>query len=337
LCDKAHPEWWGKLFFRHMPNHGFVGDIFTVNGVAFPVLYVKRRKYRLRFLGASIARCYELSLMRGQVAAWPGQQGQYNFVTNGATGLVRTKGQQCMRMTQIASEGGLLPTAIMRDSIQIWPAKRREFVVDFGKYMDGSSTNIGDELYIANTLLMPDGRKPVFNGEAGVDPDYCVPMVKIVIVGDAQDNSVMPVPGQVLRPMPPYQPAAVRQRPSFLLSRGGVGDEGQWVINGLEFDPTRALHTVKMNSAEEWTVQNGGGGWTHPMHIHQEEHRVLSRQGSTNIHPEDTGKEDVIALDPGETVKLYRKFRTFAGKYVAHCHNLAHEDHNMMFGWVIEP
>ena len=45
----------------------------------------------------------------------------------------------------------------------------------------------------------------------------------------------------------------------------------------------------------------------------------------------------MIALDPGEEVRIYRKFRTFAGNYVAHCHNLAHEDHNMMFGWVIEP
>ncbi len=245
LCDKNHPEWWGKLFFRHLPNHGFVGDIFTVNGVAYPVLRVKRRKYRLRFLSASIARAYEISLMKGQIASWPGQQGQFNFVTNTSTGLARTKGQQCMRLTQIASEGGLLPTPIIRDSCQIWPAKRREFVVDFSQYMDGSSTNNGDEIYLANTLFMPDGRKPMFTGEAGADPDYCVPLVKIIIDGDAPDNSVMPVPGQVLRPMPPYLPAAVRQKPSFMLSRGGTTDEAQWVINGLEFDPTKPLHTVK--------------------------------------------------------------------------------------------
>jgi FtsP/CotA-like multicopper oxidase with cupredoxin domain len=25
------------------------------------------------------------------------------------------------------------------------------------------------------------------------------------------------------------------------------------------------------------------------------------------------------------------------GKYVSHCHNLAHEDHAMMFGWEIVP
>jgi FtsP/CotA-like multicopper oxidase with cupredoxin domain len=61
---ETHPEWWGKLYFRHLPNHGFVGDIFTVNGKAFPVLEVKPRTYRLRFLDASIARIYEFKLMR---------------------------------------------------------------------------------------------------------------------------------------------------------------------------------------------------------------------------------------------------------------------------------
>ena len=34
---------------------------------------------------------------------------------------------------------------------------------------------------------------------------------------------------------------------------------------------------------------------------------------------------------------IYRGFRDFVGPYVAHCHNLAHEDHAMMFGWEITP
>ncbi|WP_240987162.1 multicopper oxidase domain-containing protein [Arthrobacter sp. Soil736] len=58
-----HPEWWGKTFHKHFPNHGFVGDIFTVNGTAYPVMEVKRRKYRFRFLDASLARIYEFKLM----------------------------------------------------------------------------------------------------------------------------------------------------------------------------------------------------------------------------------------------------------------------------------
>ncbi len=76
------------------------------------------------------------------------------------------------------------------------------------------------------------------------------------------------------------------------------------------------------------------------MHFHQEEHRVISRNGKpwtqSPGHQDDGCKDDLIALDPSEKVVIYRNFRTFKGKYVAHCHNLAHEDHAMMFGWIIE-
>jgi FtsP/CotA-like multicopper oxidase with cupredoxin domain len=54
-------------------------------------------------------------------------------------------------------------------------------------------------------------------------------------------------------------------------------------------------------------------------------------------HPDDGGREDLVALDPGESVIIYRGFRDFVGPYVGHCHNLAHEDHAMMFGWEITP
>jgi FtsP/CotA-like multicopper oxidase with cupredoxin domain len=57
---------------------------------------------------------------------------------------------------------------------------------------------------------------------------------------------------------------------------------------------------------------------------------VLSRNGIPTPldpkHPDDNSREDVIALEPSEEVVMYRNFRTFVGPYVAHCHNLAHED-----------
>ena len=43
----------------------------------------------------------------------------------------------------------------------------------------------------------------------------------------------------------------------------------------------------------------------------------------------------MVNLDENESVTFYRNFRTFTGRYVAHCHNLLHEDHAMMFGWTI--
>jgi FtsP/CotA-like multicopper oxidase with cupredoxin domain len=338
-CGLTHPEWWGQTFFRHYPNHGFVGDLFTVNGVAYPVLHVKRRKYRFRFLDASISRIYEFKLMSstgGPVAA-PGTQGQWQL----------PDGQQCMRFTQIASEGGLLPAPVVRDSFQLWPAKRREVIVDFTKYMDGSPTKTGDVIYLTNTLQMTDGRKPDGQGEVEpgqvVDPNYRVPVLKFVLDTTAADHSLIP---RTLRPLPPVPPQAVLDslpHRTFELHRGGGGGGGgrggsseiQWLINGLPFDPLHPLATPKWGSAEVWTIANGGGGWVHPLHIHMEEHHVLSR--TAGLQPDDNSKEDVVALGPSESVTLYRKFRTFVGPYVCHCHNLAHEDHAMMFGWTIVP
>ena len=336
-CGEAHPEWWGKTFFRHFPNHGFVGDIFTVNGKAYPVLTVKRRKYRLRFLTAAISRQFEVSFMKSK----NGPKAAVDLGLKGSDlqGQWRIPdGVQCLKMTEIATGGGLLPTPIVRDNVENWPAMRHEVVVDFTKTMDGVATKKGDVLYLVNTMVMPDGRQATRSLRMGnADPTYKVPLLKIVIGDDAPDNSLMPVPGQILRPAPsiPSNLASLPRR-TFDLQRGSAGGEIQWLINGFMFDAHIPLVTVKQGQPEVWTIKNGGG-WSHPMHFHMEEHRVLTRNGSvaTTVrgHADDTGKDDVLAIDPSEVITMYRNFRTFTGKYVAHCHNLAHEDHAMMFGW----
>ena len=247
-----------------------------------------------------------------------------------------------MRFTQIASEGGLLPFAIVRNSFQLWPAKRREVIVDFTKYMDGTPTTKGDAIYLVNIKEMEDGRKP--------DGDARVPVMKIVIGDDAPDNSLIPSELRPLPPVPSRQELDRLPHRTFELERGGgFGEEAQWLINGMPFELSEQLAFPHKDSAEVWTIKNGGGGWVHPMHMHQEEHQVLSRNGvptaapprspsiASGAHVDDFSKEDVVALDPGDEVVIYRKFRDFTGRYVGHCHNLAHEDHAMMFGWEIVP
>jgi FtsP/CotA-like multicopper oxidase with cupredoxin domain len=348
---ETRPEWWGKTFFRHFPNHGFVGDIFTVNGTAYPVMHVKRRKYRLRFLDASISRIYELKLMKGT----PKAAKDMGYTGDELQGQWRLQNaQQCMKMYECANEGGLLPRLIERDSFELWPAKRREVVVDFTKHMDGSATSAGEEIYLVNTMKMTTGRM-----WDSVDPKYAVPLMKIVITDDAPDNSLPGVdlsrPDHramvKLRQVPTLwdgAAAAVNDRsiPTFELQRGSssLSPETEWLINGLAFDPEKPLarpyQTPEGGAGEVWRIRNGGGGWVHPFHLHMEEHQVLQRNGKAapdKRHPDDTGKEDVIALDPSEEVVIARRFRTFTGPYVAHCHNLAHEDHNMMYGWEIRP
>ena len=343
-CGETHPEWWGKTFFLHFPNHGFVGDLFTVNGTAYPVLEVKRRKYRFRFLDASISRIYDLKLMAGRPVATPGKQGQFQL----------PDGQQCMRFVEIATDGGLIPYPIVRDSFELWPAKRREVIVDFSKYLDGSPTSKGEEIYLVNVAQMLDGRMP--NGpfmegasdgdlvpDPKYDPNYRVPLMKIVIGDDAADDSMIP---QRLRELPVFDTRGI-PRSVFEFEREEFGGEIQWAVNGLPFDPVKPIAFPRRGVPEVWTFKNKGVGWVHPVHIHMEEHRVLRRDGVNVVAPatypnvaagknaDDLSREDVVALGPGEEMSFYRNFRTFLGPYVSHCHNLAHEDHAMMFGWTI--
>jgi FtsP/CotA-like multicopper oxidase with cupredoxin domain len=356
---KKHPEWWGKTFFKHFPNHGFVGDIFTVNGTAYPMMNVKRRKYRLRFLDCSVSRIYEFKLMSST-------QGPKSAVSLGYTGNELQgqwripDGQQCMKWLEIAADGGILPYPIPRDSFELWPAKRREFIVDFTKYQDGHPTTPGDVVYLTNVMKMPDGRMWTTSSRAGLDPNYKIPMIKIVIGDTAPDDSLIPT-GQMaeLPPVPANWASMMNDRKVFEVQRGSAGGETEWLINGRPFDPTKPETSLKNPAGKTplaqqprgsfalWEIRNGGGGWVHPFHLHMEEHRTMMRNGKVTFngnntsndkaHPDDTAKEDLINLDPSESVIIYRGFRDFVGPYVAHCHNLAHEDHAMMFGWEITP
>jgi FtsP/CotA-like multicopper oxidase with cupredoxin domain len=357
---RTHPEWWGKTFFRHMPHKGFVGDIFTVNGTAYPVLHVKRRKYRFRFLDASIARIYDFKLMSSTKG--PQAAKDLGYKGDDLEGQWRIPdGQQCMRFTQVANDGGLLPFALTRDNFELWPAKRREVIIDFTQYQDGSPTTKGDAIYLTNVMKMDNGLMWTNSARQGSsDPTYKVPVLKFVIGDPAPDNSRIPAPLQQLRPLPPLPAnwqSLMDNRLIFRVERAAAPnpvDELEWHINGHPFEPTTVVSSLKnpagktplayqkKGSFNLWEIQNGGGGWVHPFHLHMEEHRTVMRGGKdvsrgNPEHPDDLGREDVAALDPGESVILYRGFRDFVGPYVAHCHNLAHEDHAMMFGWEITP
>jgi FtsP/CotA-like multicopper oxidase with cupredoxin domain len=351
---RKHPEWWGKTFYKHFPNHGFIGDIFTVNGTAYPVLEVKRRKYRFRFLDASVSRIYEFKLMSSTQG--PKTSASLGYIGSELQGQYRIPdGQQCMKFTQIASDGGLLPLPIPRDSFELWPAKRREFIVDFTRYQDGTPTTKGDVIYLTNVMKMPDGRMWSNSSRFAPDPAYKVPVLKIVIGDDAPDNSVIPT--GLMRDIPPLPSnwaSLMDNRLIFEVQRGSAGGEIEWLINGKQFDPATVATSLKNKAGKTplaqqkkdsfnlWEIRNGGGGWVHPFHLHMEEHRTVMRNGKVTTtadkgHPEDGSREDLVALDPSESVVIYRGFRDFVGPYVAHCHNLAHEDHAMMFGWEITP
>jgi FtsP/CotA-like multicopper oxidase with cupredoxin domain len=228
-------------------------------------------------------------------------------------------------------------------------------VVDFTRYQDGSPTTKGDVIYLTNVMKMPDGRMWDSSSRFSPDPNYKIPVLKIVIGDNAPDDSQIPQKMRDLPPLPSNWKTMMDNRLIFEVERGSAGGEVEWLINGKPFEPASVAHSLKntagktppaqqkMGSYNLWEIRNGGGGWVHPFHLHMEEHRTVMRngkdvtKGGDRGHPDDVSREDLVALDPGEEVVIYRGFRDFVGPYVAHCHNLAHEDHAMMFGWEITP
>jgi FtsP/CotA-like multicopper oxidase with cupredoxin domain len=101
------------------------------------------------------------------------------------------------------------------------------------------------------------------------------------------------------------------------------------VINGELFEPDRIDAFPALGTTEIWEFVNKSGGWLHPIHVHLVEFRMLDRNGRPP-RPYETGPKDVVALGPNETIRVAMQFRDHHGTYVMHCHNLEHEDHDMM-------
>src|SRR5207248_584343 len=90
-------------------------------------------------------------------------------------------------------------------------------------------------------ILLDDMGNPVKSGGQDVldpdfEPDFCAPLIKIVIGDTAPDNSVVPTS---LRPLPVINSRKFSSMPTryFELQRGGAGGEIEWLINGRPFDP----------------------------------------------------------------------------------------------------
>jgi hypothetical protein len=102
-----------QLLYVFDPD-GVTGDKVLINGVFEPYWDVASRKYRLRFLNASNARIYNLSLSTGD-----------SFV-------------------QVGTESGLLPAPVTRSEMTIGPGERLDVVVDF-------TGRLGQELYLVDS------------------------------------------------------------------------------------------------------------------------------------------------------------------------------------------
>ncbi len=238
------------------------------NGRPQPWFPVEARRYRLRLGNASNMRFFVLALGGGD------------------------------EMTQIGSDGGLLPAPVPVTSVIISPAERVEIVVDFSRYPVGSQIVLVDAL----------SAEPVLQFRVGAA---------------GADNSRVP---DTLRPVSPLG-ASSRTRQ---ISMGMNPATGKMSMDDKLFDMNRVDQTVKLGSTETWQVTNTDTALnvTHNIHLHLVSFRVIGRTAGP-LTGED-GWKDTAIVRPGETVTLQMKFTDYTGRFLYHCHLLDHAAMGMM-------
>jgi manganese oxidase len=86
----------------------------------------------------------------------------------------------------------------------------------------------------------------------------------------------------------------------------------------------------KAGEIEHWTLQNDGGEWDHPIHLHFEEGVTINRGGAAIPATEKLVRKDIWRLRPDGRVTFQVQFGEYGGAYVSHCHNTVHEDFAML-------
>jgi manganese oxidase len=168
------------------------------------------------------------------------------------------------------------------------------------------------------------------------------------VVRDPATPDLSQVPATLI-PNPDLSKVPVARTRTFEFGAGGSQNQttssafdGPWGVKTdnagamLCADYGRISAAPKQATREIWTLQNGGGGWDHPIHIHFEEGQILARNGSAaNVPPWEKGRKDVYRLRPGGSVTLTMQFRDWGGTFMEHCHNTVHEDNAMLIRWDI--
>jgi FtsP/CotA-like multicopper oxidase with cupredoxin domain len=336
LNDKLLDPSTGLICFDTFNFKGLLGDVQLANGIVQPFFSVNKRRYRFRVLNGGPSRFYEL------------------FLTDPLSPST------VIPFWVVADDGNLLPTPIQVTSFRIGVAERYDIIIDFNqvKNLIGSHTKVRLE----NRLEQDDGQGPSCNIFAGGQGTYCV---EFQIGSAVADASVDPATHPVFYQLPSVITPRITR--NFEFDR----DNGQWVINNKFANCNELRYTVTQNSAENWVFKNPRNDWQHPIHVHLEEHQILSRSGNgghrfsrsgssyggsfghgdcafggggggisttrPGVPNVEVSRKDVTRLQGDEDVTVFFRFRDFQGDWPMHCHNVVHEDHAMMLLFQVQP
>jgi spore coat protein A len=314
----------GSLYYPEEWVPEFFGDVALVNGIVWPKLEVEPRKYRIRFLNGCDDRFLNMQLLESDA------QGDVSPDSLGGPAFY-----------MIGSEQGLLNnTVVLNDPantnsprLLVDPGDRRDFIIDFagkqGKYY----------------LMHNDARAPFKGVGHPAEDEAPLPELFLVHVKDTTVTDLAQIP---MQPGFVETPRPAQARETRFIKLGEImGDDGPMMVllNDKHFmDPITEF--PRFNTTEIWNFVNTTED-VHPMHIHLVNWQVLERRPydvdrymtddtivytGPAVAPEaqDLGRRDMVNTWPGYvTTVLTSKFNRL-GKYVYHCHILAHEENDMM-------
>lgn len=297
-----------QLVYQTGGMTGFIGDTILVTGRMPRYLPVASRAYRLRFLNGSNSRAYKL--------AW----------------------SDSTPFTVIASDGGLLETAVQRPYIMLAPGERVEVIADLRHMF------VGQRKQLISRAFSPMGNA----GGGGALPNGApFTIMNFRCRRRMREDFVLP---ERLSTIVRYRLEDAINRDNPRVFPISMGMPMRWVLNGgtFEMETVAANEIVRLNTLEVWDLTNQAGMMQmyHPIHVHGLQFQVIERQmlpsGATAYEGVrygyvDAGWKDTVMLMPGERVRFLLKFEDFIGKYVYHCHILEHEDMGMMRNYEIRP
>ncbi len=313
----------GSLAFMDRDHDGLYGDVITVNGTPWPYLNVERRFYRLRILMATLSRSMNLT-------------------------FVNTRTGAALPTYVVGTDGGVMePQRIT--SYRHAAAERYELMVDFG------DCQVGDRVELRNS-----------SNKNNRDFIYTNKVMQFRVVTEPTDtrwNAVVTPPADQLHPVMSIPTSASRRTRDIDLEHDD--DTNEYMINGMTWDDVQAAHynvfadergsAPRPGDVEIWRIENKSGGWFHPLHIHLVDFRILSRKGGAGrVQPWEKGPKDVVYVGEGEIIEVlvhyvlapshYPDGRSTGqagasadrgGRFMVHCHNLTHEDHDMMLQFLV--
>jgi FtsP/CotA-like multicopper oxidase with cupredoxin domain len=313
------------------------GDKFIVNGKIQPKLTVRRRKYRFRFLNTGPTQTYDITLIKPDGSV-------------GTMVVVATDGNLLQNPLPVdaganAGNSNSITAPIVPGAIRVSVAERYDVIIDFAAFPAGS------KLYLKENRTMSVGNPSPDPLPPGLNIGNVLLQFNVVNREPWFPPDTPPIPATLTEYPPltdidntwewqfvrdPACPAGTTPVPPrlFRVRRPFDGPLG------CVFDAEHPAHCILKGTTEQWLINNnvGGSAWVHPVHIHFEEFRTEKRFVNgveVPVWPLLSGRKDVTRMEAGEGALIRMQFRDYVGRYLIHCHNMAHEDAFMMVRWDI--